>query len=454
MCIIIAKTADSLPPSDRVLQECWASNPHGAGIAYVNDTGGVSISKGHMTLEALTEALSVVREVKGAQYLVHFRIATHGGQDESNTHPFWTDKGKVAICHNGILPISRLADPVFGRSDTHMFAEDVLSKLPPDWHKDAVWTHVIEEYMGPGNKIATITAEGVSILNRDRWNEDTGTGLLFSNSSWRPRVHPAEEPSRYSRGQALTSQPLQVTEDDLLGCFGDIDRLNRLELLDVSDAAQLTALLEDGQTTPKSVEILLDCISDSGDPASIPGLMTLTESANLSELLIKLQEAYDSAEEETKETAKPPAIPKTVAAEPLYSAENCKCFLDKYVKLVWDDNGIQHVRHCRIIGADDQFIEYAKIDGSGQGQLAWHMITLIAAVLEVNRPTEKALSSWWGATIHAIPKTSPQISGMVTGIYADRLTIITGESRCIDLEYRDLVSVLILENRRVLSAKA
>ncbi len=186
MCIIIAKTSSAKHPSEEVIRKCWASNSDGAGFAYGDSTGGVSISKGHMKLESLLAALERVRAVERSWYLLHFRIATHGSRGADMTHPFWVTKDKVALAHNGILRYSSLCDAKDGRSDTAAFTEDVLAKLPENWHQNEAFVHLIEDYLGTGNKFAIIDHDGIRLLNKSAWNEDKETGLWFSNYSWRP----------------------------------------------------------------------------------------------------------------------------------------------------------------------------------------------------------------------------------------------------------------------------
>ena len=50
MCIIINKPKGVAVPDSATIKQCWASNPHGAGVMY--STGKeVVIKKGFMTLE-------------------------------------------------------------------------------------------------------------------------------------------------------------------------------------------------------------------------------------------------------------------------------------------------------------------------------------------------------------------------------------------------------------------
>ena len=187
MCVIIAKSSSAQHPTTEVLDACWARNPDGAGFAYANVEGGVSIIKGLMTLDALKAALAPLLAVPTSFYVLHFRIGTHGGNTAENTHPFWTTENEVALVHNGVLPMSR-EDKIMGpgRSDTRAFVEDVVAGFPDGWQHSAAYQHLVEEYMGRGNKIATVDKDGIVLLNASAWTEDKDTKLQYSNMHWKP----------------------------------------------------------------------------------------------------------------------------------------------------------------------------------------------------------------------------------------------------------------------------
>ena len=187
MCVIIAKSSSAQHPTLEDLDACWARNPDGAGFAYANVEGGVSIIKGLMTLDALKAALAPLLAVPTSFYVLHFRIGTHGGNTPENTHPFWTTENHVALVHNGVLPMSRETQIMGeGRSDTRAFVEDVVAGFPDGWQHLAAYQHLVEEYMGRSNKIATVDKDGIVLLNASAWTEDKDTKLQYSNMHWKP----------------------------------------------------------------------------------------------------------------------------------------------------------------------------------------------------------------------------------------------------------------------------
>lgn len=190
MCVILAKSSSAQHPTTEVIDACWARNPDGAGFAYANAEGGVSIIKGLMTIDALKAALAPLLAVPTSFYLLHFRIGTHGGNTAENTHPFWTTENEVALVHNGVLPMSRETKIMGeGRSDTRAFVEDIVALFPDGWQYSPAYQHLVEEYMGRANKMATVDKDGIVLLNASAWTEDLETKLQYSNMHWKPVVH-------------------------------------------------------------------------------------------------------------------------------------------------------------------------------------------------------------------------------------------------------------------------
>lgn len=161
------------------LYNCWTANKDGAGIMFAYQNKLV-VWKGLMTFEKFMRAWAMVPS--HAVAIAHFRIGTHGGKNEANTHPFWVEQGEIAVVHNGILSIkAREAD---GLSDTATFVEDVLKKLPVGWMDNAATLHLIDGYIGGYNKLVFLNKRGrVLILNEQAgvWDGD----CWYSNGSYR-----------------------------------------------------------------------------------------------------------------------------------------------------------------------------------------------------------------------------------------------------------------------------
>jgi hypothetical protein len=364
MCIIISKVAEAQHPTNEILEQCWRRNPDGAGIAYASNDGGINVVKGLMTLKDLIAAMDVVREVPTSMYVVHFRIGTHGNKDETNTHPFWVKDGKLAIVHNGILPFSSMLDTTSKVSDTNGFVEEVLKKLPEGWEKSKVWAHVIEEYMGAGNKIATITNESIQLLNPTAWNTDVATGLTYSNMSWKviPTYVPAAyTPTDYSRtpyyqkpiqgdflkGKKGTANKYAKRTSDIGLCHKRMLSMIKQGSMTASNRLDIGALFRDQMIDPHEAEEVLDFVQEAikALPDKIHNLdetMTSVQMTTILELVDHVMAmSSKSAQLDLQETTEvqPPGMDYGdydyggAETPEGYNQQNCLCFVGQLVKV-------------------------------------------------------------------------------------------------------------------------
>lgn len=190
MCVIAALTKGTILPSYHLLKAAWDTNPHGAGFMYPRDNELV-IVKGLMTFNAFKSAFSHHRRHMSeptdngpratVDVCVHFRIRSHGPTNAEMTHPFAIPgHPNVAIAHNGIISGLRHSETV---SDTVVYIEDVLSKLPLGWQKSRPIRGLIERDIGRSNKIVIMDEKGIrAILNRSSGFVDAQTQVWWSNN--------------------------------------------------------------------------------------------------------------------------------------------------------------------------------------------------------------------------------------------------------------------------------
>ncbi|KUF05931.1 glutamine--fructose-6-phosphate transaminase (isomerizing) [Leucobacter sp. G161] len=87
-----------------------------AGVAVIDDTGGVSVRKKSGKLVNLEDLLKASPLEAAGTGIGHTRWATHGGPTDVNAHPHLGDDGRLAVIHNGIVEnFAELRDEVTSR---------------------------------------------------------------------------------------------------------------------------------------------------------------------------------------------------------------------------------------------------------------------------------------------------------------------------------------------------
>ena len=173
MCIICIKPMGVQFPKYETLKTMFLRNPDGAGYMYNNGKGKVEYHKGFMTFNDFDTNLffdTSYNKLVDKTVIMHFRIGTHGGNTEGNTHPFPLSESfktmhkidgttKLGIVHNGIIRIPTERGDV---SDTMQFIKSGLfpmSEAEPNWYKDERLLSVIEKYIN-GSRMAFLDGEG------------------------------------------------------------------------------------------------------------------------------------------------------------------------------------------------------------------------------------------------------------------------------------------------------
>ena len=189
MCVILYKPKNVKLPSKTTLKNCWERNSDGAGFSY-SKKDKVIIDKGYMTFKKFYKAIST-GDYTNVDLVIHFRLATHGGVNQKNTHPFpVTDDSQVihlldcrsdmAISHNGI--ISGYGHGQF--SDTCDFILQVLS----NFRQNSLKIHEVQKFIidSTRSKFAFHFPNEVFLLGKFELFED----CFYSNSSYEGRAKP------------------------------------------------------------------------------------------------------------------------------------------------------------------------------------------------------------------------------------------------------------------------
>ncbi len=198
MCIIAIKDRGVEFPTWDTINRMWNSNPDGAGFMFPTKNG-VQIIKGFMTLDDFRKGIEAVGKVinlKDTPLIMHFRIGTHGvKRNPANTHPFPVSADRenlkklncvteVGFAHNGMIS-GVDTDPDI--SDTMMYSVQVLSELMAANNKfftDKHLMNVIENTID-GSRMVFMDKSG-GIYKAGTWIEDKETGMVYSNSGYKP----------------------------------------------------------------------------------------------------------------------------------------------------------------------------------------------------------------------------------------------------------------------------
>lgn len=177
MCIAIAKPKGKTITKER-LETCFKNNPDGCGFAYING-GNLYIEK-FMEFEDFYKSYSTHEH--DSNMLIHFRIATHGGVNLENCHPFKLND-RMALIHNGVL--TGYGDRN-SKSDTRDFIDKILSKISWKMWKNEAFRTLVGEAIG-SSKFGVLDISGdMFIINKELGVVDDD--VWYSNSSYKPRT--------------------------------------------------------------------------------------------------------------------------------------------------------------------------------------------------------------------------------------------------------------------------
>ena len=212
MCCIIHKPKGT-DISLENLKQIWAANPHGAGLMFASNNF-LRVIKGLMTLEnfllVYQQNYLVEKEI-----VVHFRLASAGSITPELTHPFWVfsdgeREHDLALMHNGHL--SSYDTGGIAQSDTTVFRDEILSKLPHNFlHNDAI-VELLDSYLNGSIIVFMDNLSNVNILGNTNCSV-TLDGIWYSNEFWRDEC--SESTLDEEEKVELFTQELRDTRDDL-----------------------------------------------------------------------------------------------------------------------------------------------------------------------------------------------------------------------------------------------
>jgi hypothetical protein len=222
MCVIIHSPDKKHRPSLETLRLCDKRNPHGSGIAWI-DNGQVYYLKG-LSPEAIDDCLRILE----GDVVIHFRFATAGGKDTRLCHPFpVTDDAtpkayghsQMVLFHNG-----HWAGYEQFLKENHI----ALKGLVSDTRVAAIgtWIDGAEFLRTIPGRFVRMSAKKIERLGD--WTEHQG--MFFSNMNWRasspvPKLKTKPAPT-YKPNPHLPERPRYTGHsnnlvEQAMACFGD-----------------------------------------------------------------------------------------------------------------------------------------------------------------------------------------------------------------------------------------
>lgn len=175
----------------KTLKRCYEANSDGFGYAYFNNDKRLIVRKfiGEDTIKREIKRFYELRNANlDKQFMIHFRIATHGAVGVTCCHPFVVNR-KTVFCHNGILGtkftngLSKTGD----MSDTMMFNKLCLQKLPKNFMDKKLYKFLLESAIDYSKMIIMNSNDKVWILN-ERLGEWDG-GIWYSNTTYKKQTY-------------------------------------------------------------------------------------------------------------------------------------------------------------------------------------------------------------------------------------------------------------------------
>ena len=187
MCMLCVIPPNVIP-SRQKLENSALNNPHGFGFAIVIPSENrIHVERTMNADTSINRFLDMRGKYPEGYAMWHARYATHGSMTVENCHPFQVGVGNnlTYLAHNGILPI--IEPKGDDRSDTRIFAEDLLPAIGGVTALDNPQvSNLIEDFTG-GSKVCILTvdprAEYQCYLYHAEKGKKDESGVWWSNDS-------------------------------------------------------------------------------------------------------------------------------------------------------------------------------------------------------------------------------------------------------------------------------
>jgi hypothetical protein len=187
MCMLCVIPPNVIP-SRQKLENSALNNPHGFGFAIVIPSENrIHVERTMNADTSINRFLDMRGKYPEGYAMWHARYATHGSMTVENCHPFQVGVGNslTYLAHNGILPI--IEPKGDDRSDTRIFAEDLLPAIGGVTALDNPQvSNLIEDFTG-GSKVCILTidprAEYQCYLYHAEKGKKDESGVWWSNDT-------------------------------------------------------------------------------------------------------------------------------------------------------------------------------------------------------------------------------------------------------------------------------
>jgi hypothetical protein len=222
MCLLVVSSPNSTPRK-KDLENASCNNPHGFGYAVIAGNKIIT-GRGMSSKKMIKEFLAVRKQYPNSYAMYHARFATHGVKNDDNCHPFKVGGSELTyLAHNGILSVDIPANDM--RSDTRIFAEDILPAMGGVTALDNTNLYRMIEGWSSGSKIAVFTLDPNAEYDCYIINEDLGhwdnAGNWWSNDGYKENVW-----AKYFQEPAYAYSGMSEDEDCVCMMCGETANLD------------------------------------------------------------------------------------------------------------------------------------------------------------------------------------------------------------------------------------
>jgi len=201
MCMLCVIPPQVLPSREK-LENSALNNPDGFGFAIaIPSENRIHVERTMNADDSINAFLAMRAKYPEGYAIWHARYATHGSTTLDNCHPFYVGSdGLTVLAHNGVLPTEELKGDL--RSDTRIFAEDILARIGGVTALDNPQIYNMLEDFSTGSKIAVLTVDPRAKYDLYLLHENKGkiddAGVWWSNDSCDLNYYAKPAPMKYN----------------------------------------------------------------------------------------------------------------------------------------------------------------------------------------------------------------------------------------------------------------